>query len=285
MTKHPFHIVDFRPWPLTGAVGSLFIVTGLAAWIHKFDNNFIYVGLGLIILTIIQWWRDVTREATFQGKHTEKVEKGMRLGILLFISSEVFFFLAFFWAFFHSSLHPTLELGNVWPPAGITPINPLEVPLLNTIILLSRGCSITWAHMAVIEENWIECTIRIYVTVVLGFYFTIVQAAEYIFSTFTMSDGAYGSTFFVATGFHGLHVIIGTTFIAVILYRHLFYHFNKEHHFGFEARAWYWHFVDVVWLFLFLCIYWWGFDAAYFCKLYKLLSSYLKKDYVQKYLF
>ena len=284
MTKHPFHIVDYRPWPLTGALGSLFLVTGLASWMHKYENNFMLVGLFLIILTIIQWWRDVTREATFQGKHTEKVEKGIRIGMLLFICSEVFFFLAFFWAFFHSSLHPTLELGNIWPPAGIIPINPLEVPLLNTIILLSRGCSITWAHIAVIENNWIECTTSLYITVFLGIYFTIVQAAEYLFSPFSIADGAYGRTFFVATGFHGLHVIIGTTFIAVILYRHLNHHFNKEHHFGFEASAWYWHFVDVVWLFLFLCVYWWGFDE-YFCKLYKLLSSYLKKDPVQKFLF
>ena len=283
MTKHPFHIVDYRPWPLTGSVGRLCLVGGMASWINKFENSLIKLGLILILLTIIQWWRDVTRESTFQGKHTEKVENGMRMGIVLFISSEVFFFVAFFWAFFHSSLRPNIELGRVWPPLGIRAINPFDVPLLNTTILLSRGATITWAHMALIEDKWIEGLIRLWTTVVLGVYFTVLQAIEYVISSFSVADRVYGSTFFVATGFHGLHVIIGTTFIAVMLYRHTFFHFTSGHHFGFEARAWYWHFVDVVWLFLFICIYWWGY---YFCKLYeKLLSSYLKKGIAQKFLF
>jgi len=274
MTKHPFHIVDISPWPLTGALGRIFLTRGMAAWMNKYDDTIMYLGLIIIVLTIVQWWRDVSREATFQGKHTKKVERGIRLGMILFISSEVAFFFAFFWAFFHSSLRPNVELGRIWPPAGIMPINPFDVPLLNTVILLSRGCSITWAHIAIIEDKWIEANISLMLTVALGVYFTFVQAAEYVMSSFTISDSVYGRTFFVATGFHGLHVLIGTAFIAVMLYRHNFFQFSKSHHFGFEARAWYWHFVDVVWLFLFICIYWWGF---YFCKLWKLLSSYLKK--------
>jgi len=161
----------------------------------------------------------------------------MRMGIVLFICSEVFFFLAFFWAFFHSSLSPNVELGSVWPPVGIVAINPLDVPLLNTTVLLSRGVSITWAHMALIENKWIEALLSLIVTVGLGIYFTVLQAIEYVMSSFSMADSVYGSTFFVATGFHGLHVIIGTTFIAVILYRHLLFHFTAGHHFGFEARA------------------------------------------------
>jgi len=259
MTKHPFHIVDYRPWPLTGSVGRMCLVGGLASWMHKYDEFLIKLGLALILLTIVQWWRDVTRESTFQGKHTNKVEDGMRMGMVLFISSEVFFFVAFFWAFFHSSLSPNVEIGSVWPPVGIVAINPLDVPLLNTTVLLSRGVSITWAHIALIENKWMEALLSLVMTVRLGVYFTVLQAIEYLISSFSMADSVYGSTFFVATGFHGLHVIIGTTFIAVILYRHLLFHFTQGHHFGFEARAWYWHFVDVVWLFLFLCIYWWGY--------------------------
>lgn len=259
MTKHPFHIVDYRPWPLTGSVGAISLVAGIASYTHKYDSRLISFGLVLILATIIQWWRDVTREATFQGKHTEKVEQGMRMGIVLFISSEVFFFLAFFWAFFHSSLRPNIEVGGIWPPTGIKAIRPFDVPLLNTIILLSSGATITWAHIALIENKWMEAHLSLVVTVILGVYFTILQGLEYVISSFSLADGVYGRTFFVATGFHGLHVIIGTTFITVIIYRNFFFHFTKNHHFGFEARAWYWHFVDVVWLFLYLCIYWWGF--------------------------
>ena len=259
MTKHPFHIVDYRPWPLSGAIGRLCLVGGIAAWIHKYDDKLMYVGLLIISLTIIQWWRDVTREATFQGKHTNKVQLGIRLGIMLFISSEVAFFLAFFWAFFHSSLSPRIELGCQWPPKGIQGINPFDVPLLNTMILLSRGATITWAHMAIVENKYIETLTSLVITVFLGVYFSFLQAIEYRLSSFTIADRVYGRTFFVATGFHGLHVIIGTTFIAVMIFRHINFHFSAIHHFGFEARAWYWHFVDVVWLFLFICIYWWGY--------------------------
>ena len=259
MTKHPFHIVDYRPWPLSGAIGRICLVRGIAAWIHKYDNKLIVIGFIIIRLTIIQWWRDIRREGTFQGKHTEKVQHGLRLGITLFISSEVAFFVAFFWAFFHSSLRPRVELGSQWPPKGIQRINPFDVPLLNTIILLSRGATITWAHIAMIEDKYFEALVSLQITVFLGVYFSILQFIEYKLASFTIADSVYGSTFFVATGFHGLHAIIGTTFIAVMLYRHIRYHFSSTHHFGFEASAWYWHFVDVVWLFLFICIYWWGY--------------------------
>ena len=237
MTKHPFHIVDYRPWPLTGSIGRLCLVAGLAAYAHKYDARLMWAGLGLIFATMIQWWRDVTREATFQGKHTRKVERGIRIGMVLFICSEVFFFLAFFWAFFHASLRPNIEVGSVWPPVGIEAINPFHVPLLNTTILLSSGATITWAHMALMEDNWLEAHLALVVTVLLGLYFTALQGMEYMLAPFTLADGVYGRTFYVATGFHGLHVLIGTTFIGVMLYRNLFYHFSRGHHFGFEARA------------------------------------------------
>nr|YP_003433819.1 cytochrome c oxidase subunit III [Flaccisagitta enflata]BAI68185.1 cytochrome oxidase subunit 3 [Flaccisagitta enflata] len=266
MTKHPFHIVDFSPWPLTGSLSSLFTVTGLASWKHKYDNSFIFIGFSLMLPP--PYFNDgaaLLGKPPFKESPLKKSSSGYVLGMLLFISSEAFFFLAFFWAFFHASLHPSLELGSSWPPIGISALNPLEVPLLNTMILLSSGCSITWAHMALINSSWLECVMSMWLTVLLGIYFSLVQYLEYVFAPFTLADSVYGSTFFVATGFHGLHVLIGTTFIAVMLFRHHCYHFNNDHHFGFEASAWYWHFVDVVWLFLFLCIYWWGYE--YFCKL------------------
>ena len=177
------------------------------------------------------------REATYQGKHTGKVEKGLRLGIVLFILSEVIFFFAFFWAFFHSSLSPSPELGSAWPPSGIIPINPFDVPLLNTTVLLRRGATITWAHIRLLEGKQLETYFCITITVILGMYFTVLQAAEYILAPFTMADSVYGATFYVATGFHGLHVVIGTTFILVITLRQKQCHFTASHHFGFEASA------------------------------------------------
>jgi len=168
------------------------------------------------------------------------------------------FSLLFFGLFFHSRLAPTVEIGVAWPPTGITPLNPFLVPLLKTAVLLSSGVTITWAHHSILAGNHSEAVQALSLTVALGLYFTILQAWEYIDSPFTIADRIYGSTFFVATGFHGLHVIIGTTFLFVCLLRLINRHFSAHHHFGFEAAAWYWHFVDVVWLFLYVCIYWWG---------------------------
>lgn len=258
MNNHPFHLVDKRPWPITGSVGLMTITSGIILWFHKININLIGLGLSIILLTIIQWWRDVVRESTFQGLHTIKVIFRIKLGILLFILSEVLFFLSFFWAFFHRSLSPTFEIGIQWPPLGVTPFNPINIPLLNTIILLSSGISITWAHNALSNNNYNQIIQRIIITVILGIYFTILQAYEYLESPFCISDSVYGATFFVATGFHGLHVIIGTIFILVSLIRISKLHLSSEHHVGFEASAWYWHFVDVVWLFLYISIYWWG---------------------------
>ena len=258
MSKHPFHLVDPRPWPITGACGTLLLLSGFVRIFTKYDKILIWLGLILLILTISQWWRDVTREATIQGKHTSKVEDGMRIGMLLFIMSEVCFFFAFFWAYFHSSLSPNIEVGAKWPPIRIIAIRPFDVPLLNTTVLLSRGATITWAHMGLLRSERLEVHISLGITISLGCLFTILQWIEYNFSTFSMADSVYGSTFFLATGFHGLHVLIGTLFIIVIWIRQMLGHFSRTHHFGFEGRAWYWHFVDVVWLFLFLCIYWWG---------------------------
>lgn len=256
--NHPFHLVEVSPWPLLGALSTIIFISGSIIMFHKFNRNLFLIGITLILIIIYQWWRDITREGTFQGHHTFVVSIGLRWGIILFILSEVLFFVSFFWRFFHRSLTPNVELGIIWPPQGTVPFNPFQIPLLNTLILLSSGLSVTWAHHRMIENNFNKTKEGLIITVILGLYFTILQGYEYLEASFTIADSVYGTTFFVATGFHGLHVIIGTTFLLVCLMRHLINHFSSIHHFGFEAAAWYWHFVDVVWLFLYISIYWWG---------------------------
>nr|AKJ76889.1 cytochrome c oxidase subunit III [Petrosaurus thalassinus] len=255
---HAYHMVDPSPWPLTGAIAALLMTSGLAVWFHFNNTILMNIGLMILFLTMYQWWRDIVREGTFQGHHTSPVQKGLRYGMILFITSEVFFFLGFFWAFYHSSLAPTPELGGAWPPSGVHPLNPFEVPLLNTAVLLASGVTVTWAHHSLMEGKRKEASQALLLTVLLGLYFTALQAMEYYEAPFTISDSVYGTTFFVATGFHGLHVIIGSSFLTICLLRQTLFHFTTNHHFGFEAAAWYWHFVDVVWLFLYVSIYWWG---------------------------
>nr|YP_009526736.1 cytochrome c oxidase subunit III [Ornebius kanetataki]AXY63955.1 cytochrome c oxidase subunit 3 [Ornebius kanetataki] len=257
-SNHPFHLVTFSPWPITGAIGAFSLTSGMIKWFHQINLSLFMLSVLIIILTMIQWWRDITREGTFQGCHTLSVNYGLRWGMILFIISEIFFFISFFWAFFHSSLSPAIDIGCQWPPSGIYPFNPLQIPLLNTAILLASGITVTWAHHSLMENNHSQTTQGLFFTIMLGIYFTILQAYEYLEASFTIADAVYGSTFFMATGFHGLHVIIGTTFLMICLLRHISCHFSSSHHFGFEAAAWYWHFVDVVWLFLYISIYWWG---------------------------
>nr|AZL35886.1 cytochrome c oxidase subunit III [Okiscarta uchidae] len=256
--NHSFHMVDYSPWPITGSLGAMTLTSGMVMWFHKLNYSLLILGMMIILLTMIQWWRDIIRESTFQGLHTKTVIKGMKWGMIMFILSEIMFFLSFFWSFFHSSLSPTMEIGMSWPPAGIITFNPLGIPLLNTMILLSSGITITWAHHSLMNNNHNQATQSMFMTIILGAYFSILQLYEYMESTFTISDSIYGSTFFMATGFHGIHVLIGTTFILVSLKRHTSFHFSNYHHFGFEASAWYWHFVDVIWLFLYISMYWWG---------------------------
>ena len=197
-------------------------------------------------------WRNLPR-ATYS---TSWGGPALRDDFIYYLGGSLFF--SFFWAFFHRSLSPSVEIGSLWPPQGIKAFNPFQIPLLNTAILLGSGVTVTWAHHAIIENNYTQGVQALALTVFLGVYFTSLQALEYWEASFSIADAVYGSTFFVATGFHGLHVIIGTIFLLVCLVRQYFNHFSLNHHFGFEAAAWYWHFVDVVWLFLFVTIYWWG---------------------------
>jgi cytochrome c oxidase subunit 3 len=261
--KHPFHLVDPSPWPFFAALSAFMSTTGGVMYMHGYTGGGLLLLSGIFFLSSIKgfWWRDVVREAVFEGQHTKLVQDGLRNGMLLFIISEVMFFFAFFWAFFHSSLAPIPELGSVWPPAGIEAINAWKLPLLNTVLLLSSGATVTVAHHAIIgkgpDSKSITLDYLLY-TVILATVFTLIQVIEYNHAPFTISDSVFGSTFFMATGFHGFHVLIGTTFLVVCTVRIYKNHFTAQQHVGLEAAIWYWHFVDVVWLFLFVTIYWWG---------------------------
>ena len=255
--KHPFHLVHPSPWPFVGSLAALTLGIGGVLAMHQHGIIPLLAGIGLLIFTMAGWWWDVTREAG-SGVHTSAVQRGFRYGMGLFILSELMFFFAFFWAFFHASLFPSSAIGGVWPPKGIHPLNPFGLPYLNTLILLLSGTTITWAHLDLLDGNIQEMKSKTGFTILLGLFFTLVQGFEYAHAHFSLNGGIYPSTFYLATGFHGLHVIIGTLFLAVCWLRARAGHFTADDHFGFEAAAWYWHFVDVVWLFLFVSIYWWG---------------------------
>lgn len=256
--KHPWHLVDPSPWPIVGAVSAGVLTTGTVVFMHDGGGWLLALGSVGILLTMFYWFRDVIMEATFGGFHTPAVQISMRYGMVLFIASEVMFFSAWFWAFFNASLFPPEAIKGIWPPPGVVPFNAWELPFLNTLILLTSGVTVTWAHHALIEGNRQHLLQGLGLTILLGLTFTGVQAYEYGHAAFGFKDGIYSTTFYMATGFHGFHVIVGTIFLIVCYFRAQKGHFKQDHHFGFEAAAWYWHFVDVVWLFLFCCIYWWG---------------------------
>lgn len=258
--RHPFHLVDPSPWPFFGSFSAFSFVLGIVMYFHNYQGGWFVLMTGLILTIFIMgiWWRDIIREATFEGQHTFVVRDGIRLGMLLFITSEIMFFFAFFWAFFASSLVPAMAIGCVWPPDGLHSPNPWGVPLLNTTLLLSSGATVTWAHYSVLARQKRNAVDGLFYTIVLALIFSYLQYYEYIASPFSISDGIYGSTFFLLTGFHGFHVLIGTCFLVVCLTRLLLNHFTREHHVGLEAAIWYWHFVDIVWIFLFIWLYLWG---------------------------
>jgi len=254
------HLVRPSPWPILTALSLGSLLLGSALYFHTKAYGLFCLFFGLIFLltSMYSWFYDVVIEATFEGQHTWLVQKALRYGMFLFIVSEIMFFFSFFWGFFHFSLSPSVYIGCVWPPKGIAVINPWGVPFLNTIILLSSGITLTYAHRALLIKNYGNAVYGLYWTVGYGLIFTFCQIFEYINCPFSINDSVYGSIFFMATGFHGLHVIVGTIFLIVCLIRLINGHFSSERHLGFECAAYYWHFVDVVWLFLFTTVYWWG---------------------------
>nr|YP_009139009.1 cytochrome c oxidase subunit III [Tanakia himantegus]AKE35889.1 cytochrome c oxidase subunit III [Tanakia himantegus] len=255
---HAYHMIDPSPRPPTGAISALSMKPGLAIWLHFHSTTPMTLGLIPSILTMIQWWRDIIREGTFQDHHTPLVQKGLRYGTILFITSEVFFSLGFSWAFYRSNLAPTPKLGGCWPPTSTTTLDPFGVSLLNAAVLLASGVTVTWAHHSIMEGERKQAIQSPTLTILLGLYFTALQVMEHYKAPFTIADGAYSSTFFVATGFHGLYVIIGSIFPAVCLFRQIQHRFTSEHYFGPEAAVWYRHFVGVVWLSFYVSIYWQG---------------------------
>lgn len=258
--SHPFHIVSPRPWPI---IASLVLLSGASTVIfrmHAFYISFRSISTTIFLIAIMSaiWWRDVKRESSLQGHHTIDTTYLLKYRIIIFIISEIIFFLRFFWAFFHRRISPNIELGITWPPAGISIFNPMEIPLLNSIILLSSGATITWSHHSFLTKNIKNRLAALLATILLGILFTIFQGIEYFEAMFSFSDSVYGSTFFLATGFHGIHVLIGSIFLAVTAKRIISVQNSTNHFISFDLSAWYWHFVDVVWLFLFISIYWWG---------------------------
>ncbi len=260
--NHDYHILTPSVWPFMGALGAFIMLFGAVLWMQGITAFMFFGGLAVVLYVSYAWWSDVIVEAN-QGDHTPVVKIGLRYGVVLFIMSEVMFFVAWFWAFFKNALYPmgpdSPRIDGIWPPAGIETFNPWHLPLINTLILLCSGAAATWAHHAIAHENNRKDMITgLGIAVFLGVLFTFFQGYEYAEASFGLSGNIYGAVFFMATGFHGFHVIIGTIFLGVCMIRAIRGSFTPEHHIGFEAAAWYWHFVDVVWLFLFLAVYIWG---------------------------
>jgi cytochrome c oxidase subunit 3 len=262
---HPYHLVRPSIWPIIGAFAAGLLATGALAYLHKghigdFNMGLSGVVIGLIAVLAVMffWWKDIIAESVVEHVHNKITEIGLRFGMALFIASEVMFFVAFFWAFFSAAFFPTEAMGFVWPPVGVEVIAPFHLPLLMTMILLLSGCTVTWAHHAILEGKNEEATKALLITWLLGLFFLCFQVYEYMHAHFGFTDGIYSSAFYMATGFHGFHVFVGSIFLIVCWLRAKKGHFTPDQHFGFEAAAWYWHFVDVVWLFLFIAIYWWG---------------------------
>jgi len=264
---HDFHILNPSSRPLMMSMAVLVLAAGAIGWMHKAGWGMMafFAGLAAVSAMFFLWWKDVVHEAN-TGDHTPVVQLHHRYGMILFIASEVMFFVAWFWAYFNAALYPSLHEGidGAWPPKGIELLDPFVFPLLNTLILLLSGTTVTWAHHALIHDDRKGLKNGLWVTIALGLIFTCVQAYEYHHAEYGLADSIYGAAFYMATGFHGFHVIVGTIFLMVCLARSYKGDFTPRHHFGFEAAAWYWHFVDVVWLFLFIAIYVWGskFGAA-----------------------
>jgi cytochrome c oxidase subunit III len=271
--NHDYHLVDPSPWPFVASVSAFIMAVGAVMTMKsmslaglKMGPLLLGVGLIGVLYTMFAWWVDVVKEAQHKGDHTRVVQIHHRYGMIMFIASEVMFFVAWFWAYFDVAIYSNEaiqqarveKLGGTWPPKGIEVFNPWHLPLLNTLILLTSGTTVTWAHHALLENDRKGLKQALWVTIALGALFTVVQVYEYGHAAFSFSGHIYGATFFMATGFHGFHVLIGTIFLAVCLYRAYLNHFTPKQHLGFEFAAWYWHFVDVVWLFLFAAIYVWG---------------------------
>jgi len=258
--SHPFHLANPSPWPLLVSILLLSSVITLVSLISfkKLNRFFLLVLISMVLISSLLWWKDVKRESNYLGEHSNIMINLLKFRIVLFIVSEVMFFVRFFWAFFHLRISPDIVLGGVWPPSGITIFNPIGMPLINSLVLLSSGCTVTWSHHFFIQKNVKGGALQLIFTIMLGVIFSTLQGVEYYNSNFCFSDSCYGSAFFLTTGFHGIHVLIGSMFLLFTLSSITFLENSNFHFISFDLSAWYWHFVDVVWLFLYSAIYWWG---------------------------
>jgi heme/copper-type cytochrome/quinol oxidase subunit 3 len=275
---HKFHIVDRSPWPFRLSISILIMLIGLVMYLHlvKHGGKLFLIGLTLVILISGFWFTDIIREATYLGHHTSIVQIMIKRGMILFILSEIMLFFAFFWAFFHSSLSPSVWIGSVWPPKGIVTPIATGIPLLNTALLVFSGVTITLAQTGIEKEDYRWAHVGFLYTIFCAVLFLCLQVYEYIHLSFTLADSVYGSCFYMLTGLHGFHVLLGTLIIIVSYFRFLSGHFNRKHHLGLKMGAWYWHFVDAVWILLFIWVYVWGntqFDNEEILKLYKIFLT------------
>lgn len=256
MQKHAFHLVDPSPWPIMASLGLMGFTTGLVGWFQGFHYGSMLslFSFTCILYVSVVWWRDVLRESVFQGHHTKSVQKGIMMGMILFILSEVMLFFGVFWAFAHASLAPSIDICAVWPPRGIDVLDPFGIPFLNTLILLTSGASVTWAHYALLTGQNKQTLISLGITIALAAVFTAFQGYEYTSASFTISDSVYGSCFYLLTGLHGAHVIVGTLFLSVCLARAYYCQLRPDHHLGFELAALYWHFVGATARLLFVIL-------------------------------
>ncbi len=266
--KHPYHLIPLSPWPILTAFALLIACVGAVMYFHSYSysTSVLIIGNLSLVYCLFAWWRDVIKESREEKAHNETVKRGLKIGMGLFIVSEIVFFLVFFASILNYAILPMGVLDGVWvvdegtwPPEGIHTFNPWDLPFMNTLILLLSGTSITWADYALIENNKKDLASALGYTVILGVLFLLLQAYEYSHAHFGLSDGIYAANFFLATGFHGLHVLIGVIFLFICYMRAKAGHFDAgNNHLGFEFAAWYWHFVDVVWLFLFVLLYIWA---------------------------
>lgn len=255
-----FHVLEPSLWPFFIAFGLFFFVTGIAFCMHYVVTGYyiLIIGLLILIVTSIFWFLDISREAVVKGYHTQIVRRGLKLGFLFFITSEIMLFFGFFWAFFHSALSPSIEVGAVWPPVGLNVIPVFEFPLFNTFVLIISGFSVTWVHRAISLGSFKDSIDGFMITILLGVFFIFLQGLEYYESTFNLQDGAYPSAFFMLTGLHGCHVIVGVCFLFICFLSLLSNHYLTSHYLRLVFAIWYWHFVDIVWIILFLSVYCWG---------------------------
>nr|YP_010884436.1 cytochrome c oxidase subunit III [Adelges cooleyi]WIW75848.1 cytochrome c oxidase subunit III [Adelges cooleyi] len=256
--NQPYFILNLSPWPIISSINIFNMMISNLMMMNYKMNMILILNLMLMILISSLWWRDIIRESTFQGNHNFFIMNLIKFSMIMFIISELFLFISFFWNFLHNSLAPSIELGLNWPPKNIIFFNPMMIPLLNTIILLTSSFTITLTHFYLLNNKFKNSKKYIMLTIILSIYFLLLQMFEYNQAMFTFSDSIFGSSFYIATGFHGLHVIIGTIFLIINLMRMIKMQLSFIHHISFELAAWYWHFVDVIWLFLYITIYWWN---------------------------